>query len=121
MIQAINTMDPKREDLTPLEEVNFLPVRRTGSPSAVVSLQNSRSNFGIIDRTKLAGIFKEYTRFLDFSLEEVRNLEPFLQALDLSKKYLSCLCTEETACSDSGLLDVALTEKFKARAYYFLR
>jgi hypothetical protein len=120
-IEAINTMGPEKEDLVPLREVNFLPVRRTGSASAAVSFQNCQSNFSIIDRTKLAGIFKEYAKFLDFSLEEVRNLEPFLQALDLSKKYLSCLCTEETACSDNGLLDVALTEKFKARAYYFLR
>jgi hypothetical protein len=121
MIKAINTMDPKRGDLTSLAEANFLPIRRTSSASAGVCFQSCRSNFSIIDRTKLADIFRPHTGFLDFSLEEVQNLAPFLQALDLSNKYLSSLCTEETACSDSGLLDVVLTEKFKNRAYYLLR
>lgn len=120
MIETINAMDPKREDLTSLAEANFLPIRRTGSASAGVSFQSCRNNFSIIDRAKLADIFKPYTGFLDFSLE-VQNLAPFLQALDLRNKYLSRLCTEETACSDSGLLDVVLTEKFKNRAYYRLR
>lgn len=121
MIEAINTMDPKSEDLTSLAEANFLPIRRTGSVSAGVCFQSCQSNFSIIDRTKLADIFRPYTGLLDFSLEEVQNFAPFLQALHLGNKYLSNLCTEETACSDSGVLDVVLTGKFKDRAYYLLR
>jgi hypothetical protein len=121
MIEAINAMNPKREDLTSLAKANVLPIRRTGSASAGVCFQSCRSNFSIIDRTKLADIFRPYTGFLDFSLEEVQNLAPFLQALNLSNKYLSNLCTEKTACSDSGLLNEVLTEKFKNRAYYLLR
>ncbi|KAF8859481.1 hypothetical protein BDZ45DRAFT_673240 [Acephala macrosclerotiorum] len=121
MIEAINAKDPKREDLTSLADTNFLPIRRTGSVSAVVRFQSCRSNFSIIDRTKLADIFRPCTGFLDFSLEEVQNLAPFLQALGLRNKYLSHLCTEETACGDSGVLDVVLTGRFKNRAYYLLR
>jgi hypothetical protein len=121
MISAISAMDPKREDLASLAGANFLPIRRTGSASAGVSFQSCGSNFSIIDRTKLANIFRPYTGFLDFSLEEVQNLAPFLQALELSNKYLLNICTQETACSDSGLLDVELTEKFRNRAYYLLR
>lgn len=121
MIDAINTMNPKKEALSSLVDVNFLPIRRTGSSREGVRLQNCRSNFSIIDRTKLAEIFRPHTGFLDFSLEEVQNLAPFLRALDLSHKYLSRLCTEETACSDSGLLDSVLTEQFRNRAHYLLR
>jgi len=116
MIEAINAKDPKREDLTSLVETNFLPIRQTSSASAEVCFQSCQTNFSIIDRKKLADIFRPYTAFLDFSLEEVQNLAPFLKALDLSS-----LCTEETACSDSGILDVVLTQKFSNRAYYLLR
>jgi hypothetical protein len=121
MIWAISAMDLEKSDLIPLISCNILPVRTTRLGSAEVSLQSRGSNFTVIDRTKLADIFREHVGFLDFSLEEVRQLDPFLHALDLSKKYLSRVCREETACSDDGVLDVDLTEKFKDRAYYLLR
>lgn len=121
MIEAINGMDPTREDLTSLAEINFLPVCRTGSGSTGSHLQSCRGNFSIVNRTKLADIFKPHTGLLDFTLEEVQNLAPFLQALDLNHKYLSRICTEETACSDGGLPDALLTHQFKNRAYYLLR
>ena len=121
MIWAISAMDPKKRDLTPLVPCNILPVRRVRHSSAEVSLQNCGSNFSVVDRTKLADIFRDHVGFLDFSLEEVRQLDPFLQAMDLSKKFLSCVCTEETACSDDGVLDMDLTQEFNDRAYYLLR
>ena len=121
MIWAISAMDPEKRDLIPLVPCNILPVRRVRHGSAEVSLQICGSNFSVVDRTKLADIFREHVGFLDFSLEEVRQLDPFLQALDLSKKFLSCVCTEETACSDDGALDVDLAENFKNRAYDLLR
>lgn len=121
MIDAINKMNPKKEDLSSLLEVNFLPILRINPPGEALRFQNSRSNFSIIDRTKLGEIFKSHTGFLDYSLEEVQNLAPFLKALGLSNKFLSRLCIEETACGDSGLMDLDLTEKFRNRAYYLLR
>lgn len=120
MIWAINAMDPKESDLTPLMARNVLPVRRWGN-SAGTTLQNCGNNFTVLDRTKLADIFREHVGFLDFSLEEVQQLDPFLQALGLSRKCLSRVCTEETACRDDGVIERALTEKFKDRAYHLLR
>jgi hypothetical protein len=121
MIVAINAKDPKKDDLVSLAGVNFLPILRSGSSQGGIHFRNCQSNFGIIDRAKTAEIFKDRTGLLAFSLEEVRNLEPFLRALDLGNKYLSCLCTEMTACSDNGVLDIVRTEKFRDRAYYLLR
>jgi len=121
MIWAISAMDPEKRDLIPLVPCNILPVRRVRHGSAEGSLQIFGSNFSVVDRTKLADIFREHVGFLDFSLEEVRQLDPFLQALDLSKKFLSCVCTEETACSDDGVLSMDLTQEFNDRAYYLLR
>jgi hypothetical protein len=120
MIWAINAMDPKERDLSSLVARNVLPVTRSGNPAGT-TLQNCGNNFTVIDRTKLADIFREHVGFLDFSLEEVRQLDPFLQALDLSRKYLSRVCTEETTCGDDGVLDRTLTEEFKDRAYHLLR
>jgi len=74
-----------------------------------------------VDRAKLADMFKQHTGLLDFSLEEVLSLAPFLQALGLGNKYLSKLCTEETARPNHGVLAEDLTQNFKNRAYYFLR
>ena len=121
MIEAINVKEPRREDLISLAQVRFLPIRRTGPASTEVRFQNCRSNFSVVDRTKLADIFKENTGFLDFTLEEVLSLAPFLQALGLGNKYLSKLCTEETARPNHGVLDDILTQNFRNRAYYFLR
>jgi hypothetical protein len=121
LIWAISAMDPKECDLISLVSLNILPVRRTRHGLAEKSLQNCESNFAVVDRTKLADIFEDHVGFLDFSLEEVRQLDPFLQATGLSKKYLSSVCTAETACGDDGVLDVELTEKFKDRAYHLLR
>jgi len=118
MIWAINAMDPKKDDLKTLVNCNILPVRYD---SADISFQNCRSNFFIIDRVKLEDIFKGHVGFLAFSLEEVRQLDPFLQALDLSYKFLSQVCIEETACSEDGVVDKNLTEQLRDRAYDLLR
>ncbi len=121
MIWAINAMDPTKPDLIPLVPYNILPIRRMRHGSADMSLQNCGSNFSVVDRMKLADIFRDHTGFLDFSLEEVRQLDPILQALDLSKKFLSRVCIEETACSNNGVFDMDLTQEFNDRAYYLLR
>jgi hypothetical protein len=122
MIWAINAMDPEEGDLDPLVHCNILPTRTVASSSGGrTSLQNCQSNFVVIDRTKLADVFRGHVAFLDFSLEEVRQLHPFLQALGLNRKHLSRVCIEETSCSDDGVFDVNMTEDLKNRAYGLLR
>jgi hypothetical protein len=121
IIWAINSMDPKERDLEAMRSCNILPI--SGDPSSAdgTSLQTCQSTFVIIDRVKLADIFSGYIGFLDFSLEEVRQLDPFLKALRLGDKYLSCVCTEATACSEDGIPDRELTTEFMDRAYALLR
>lgn len=121
MIRAINDMDPRREDLTPLVSCNILPIRNVSHGVVSITLKSCASNFVINDRVQLSTIFTGHVGFLDYYLEEVRALTPFLHALNLSEKYLSSVCTEHTACDDSGDLDLVLTEKFKDRAYHLLR
>lgn len=121
MIWVINDMGPLESDLESLKPYNILPVRTPGSTPERILFQNCSSNFVITDRVKLADIFRGHAKFLDFSLEDVRLLDPFLDALGLKAKYLSLICTEETACNDDAEVDINLTEDFKDRAYGFLR
>ncbi|CAG8949950.1 hypothetical protein HYFRA_00004281 [Hymenoscyphus fraxineus] len=117
MIVAINAMNPQMDDLSSLRDISFLPVKSSGS----ITLQSRESNFCIIDRTKLAEIFRPHTGLLDFTLEEVRSLAPFLNALELRDNDLSWLCVEQTACSDEGVVDPVLTQNFARRAPYLVR
>lgn len=121
MIWAINNMDPKPGDLESMVECNILPVRGDRSGSERVSFCNYHSNFVVIDRLKLGEVFRGHIGFLDFSLEEVRQLNPFLEALNLDKKFLSRVCTDRTACTEERVLDARLTTEFRDRAYDLLR
>ncbi len=113
-------MDPKEGDLDLLLTCNILPIAGPGSNSNV-QLRSCRKNFAVNDRGKLAEIFKDSVDFLAFSLEEVRALDPFLKALGLNKKFLSQLCTEQTACDEEGVVEESLTLDFKNKAYDLLR
>jgi hypothetical protein len=121
MICAINAIAPQKSDLLPLLRCKILPIRRSRAGFTQVSFQNPQSNFAVADRTKLAKIFEDHVGFLDFSLDEVRQLDPFVHALGLSQNLLSSLCIEETACTDDGILDSDLIERFIERAYFLLR
>ena len=122
MIWAINRMNPEQADLEVLLDSNFLPVRALRPDSGYeLSLQSCRHEFAINNRSRLAELFNGHVSFLDFELEEVRQLEPFLRSLDLEDKYLSNVCGEETACSGNGLIDTRRTAEFKERSYDLLR
>ncbi|KAH6672240.1 hypothetical protein B0J14DRAFT_69385 [Halenospora varia] len=124
LIWAINAMDPEPADLETLLTSDILPVRiLDGDSSHIIILQAPQSDLAINDRNKLARVFQNTpgATILDFTLEEVLQLEPFLQALGLQNKYLSSMYDEETACGDEGVVDNNLTEKFRERAYDLLR
>ena len=119
MIKAINRKDPERQDLESLATCNVLPIRRQVFGS--ITLGNLQETFAIIDNTKLSAIFQDHVDLLDFSLEEVHELAPFLGGLGLQSKYLSRLYTTQTSCDENGTADEILTRKFTDRAYEILR
>ena len=120
MIKAINRKDPERQDLESLATCNVLPIRRHVSHGSI-TLGNLQETFAIIDNTKLSAIFQDHADLLDFSLEEVHELAPFLGGLGLQSKYLSRLYTTQTSCDENGTADERLTRKFTDRAYEILR
>jgi hypothetical protein len=120
MIKAINKMDPTRQDLEPLTTCNVLPIRRHVSRGNI-TLGNLQETFAIINNTKFSTIFRDHVDLLDFSLEDVHELAPFLEGLGLQSKYLSRLCTTQTACDEDGMIDDRLTREFTDRAFEILR
>ncbi|KAF5714682.1 hypothetical protein FMUND_7251 [Fusarium mundagurra] len=78
------TADPPDEE--PIFRGTVFPVRY---PNKSVKLQSGRTQFAIADRKALGDIFGPQAKMLDFTLDEVRRLRPFLSWLDLEKRYLS--------------------------------
>ncbi|KAG7413911.1 hypothetical protein Forpe1208_v008084 [Fusarium oxysporum f. sp. rapae] len=78
------TADPPDEE--PIFRGTVFPVRY---PNKSVKLQSGRTQFAIADRKALGDIFSPQAKILDFTLDEVRRLRPFLSWLDLESRYLS--------------------------------
>jgi len=120
IIKAINKEGPERHDLESLATGLVLPIRRH-LQNGSITLGNLQETFAIIDNTKLSAIFQDHVDLLDFSLEEVHELAPFLEGLGLQIKYLSRICTTQTACDEDGTVNESLTLDFTDRAYEILR
>ncbi|KAG6368208.1 hypothetical protein INS49_002409 [Diaporthe citri] len=84
-------------DATMLIEANILPIRK---PDQTVSLASAKTDFVIIDRAHLGEIFAPQVRTLDFSVEEVRRLDPFIKLLRQDRKRLSEVVREVTAVDE---------------------
>lgn len=72
----------------------IFPVRR---PTGTVALCSTATEFFIADRESLRSAFQSEVRFLDFSLEEVVRLRPFLDWAGLDLRYLSKCVREVTS------------------------
>ncbi|KAK3985427.1 hypothetical protein QBC44DRAFT_384907 [Cladorrhinum sp. PSN332] len=80
-------MDPRQ-----LLDKYILPVRY---PSGEVRLQTAKTEFTAVDRTgDSMAPFYNMIKTLDFSMEEIHTLEPFLEWLGLTNRYLSKLVKE---------------------------
>jgi hypothetical protein len=74
----------------------FPVILPNGSRSVLTALEN----FAIIDRQHYALHLRGNITLLDFSMEEVRRLRPFLKWAGLTDRYLSRLVTERTVVDD---------------------
>ncbi|KAJ0152697.1 Benzoate 4-monooxygenase [Fusarium oxysporum f. sp. albedinis] len=93
------TADPPDEE--PISRGTVFPVR---CPNKSVKLQSGRTQFAIADRKALGDIFAPQAKMLDFTLDEVRRLRPFLSWLDLESRYLSTSVREISTVA-GGLMD----------------
>jgi hypothetical protein len=118
LIWQINTFDPTTEDLATLRGSKIFPVRKS---NGTVELRTRLARFSIIDRQLWADAFEGKLDYLDFSLKEVRTLEPFLSGMEIGG-YLSEIVIEKS--SFQGILpepSAKRTRDLRRRAYALSR
>jgi hypothetical protein len=92
LIWQINTFDPTIQDLETLRGSKIFPVRKANGR---VELRTRIARFSVIDRQLWADAFERKLDYLDFSLKEVRTLQPFLAGLEIGG-YLSEVVIEKS-------------------------
>ncbi|KAI1499875.1 hypothetical protein F5X99DRAFT_388501 [Biscogniauxia marginata] len=109
-----NTPDPK-----PILDGRVFPVR---FPNGEVQLLDTSTDFAIVDRKPLGEKFGSRAKMLDFTLDEVRCLQPFLQWAGLDGRRLSVKVTEVTAPIGNGEYSVQEScRNIKSRAHALCR
>lgn len=73
------------------------PVFPVRFPNGTVSLRTGTEKFALMDRKLLGKDFAALAKFLDFSMEEVRVLQPLFQWAGLEDRYLSKAVEEITS------------------------
>ncbi|PWY74068.1 hypothetical protein BO83DRAFT_407964 [Aspergillus eucalypticola CBS 122712] len=84
----------QQADIAPAEQVVNNAVFPVRFPHGGVQLQTAASAFAIADRKHLFSYFSSKANLLDFEVDEVPRLEPFIQWTGLNGRYLS-LCIKE--------------------------
>lgn len=119
LLWQINSMALTKKDVESLEAVSIFPVRLLGGE---IELRSRDTQFAISDRKKLEDLFATRIEFLDFSLEQVRILQPLLSALELTDRYLSAAVVEKSFIEKSSKQpSEAWTNHFRRRAYALFR
>jgi hypothetical protein len=122
LIWQINKFSPSRVSLQTLETLPILPVQMTSRGLDAVVLRVRAKKFAINDRQLLAEMFQGRIDHLDFSLEEVRKLQPFLSSFDLEDRYLSRAVTETSSVQgDVGVISRERTRQVRSRAHALAR
>ena len=78
------------------------------------------ADFAIIDRPRFHGLFDGKIRILDFTIEEARLTQPFLEACGLKEKFMSRCIEEDTAVEDA-VISSELTDRLRLNAYALIR
>ncbi|KAM0365767.1 hypothetical protein ACHAPK_009288 [Fusarium culmorum] len=72
-------------------------------PNGSVKLHPGRTEFSIVDRKALGDIFGARAKTLDFTLDEIRRLQPFLSWLNMGLRYLSASVREISTVASEGI------------------
>ncbi|SPN99278.1 uncharacterized protein DNG_02315 [Cephalotrichum gorgonifer] len=113
-----------QSDPSPPKPDNLLkaPVFPVKAPDCGVSLHSADAHFAIVDREKRAALFERKIKVLDYTLEEVWRLKPFLEWAGLQRRYLSSCIKEMTSVSDGVQRPISvLNRDLKRKAHAILR
>jgi len=102
-IWALNSLLPSTGHLPDKEPVFRGAIFPVKYPNGSVKLQSGCTQFAIADRKTLGDIFVPHAKTLDFTLDEVRLLRPFLSWLNLESRYLSTSVREISTVAGGGM------------------
>jgi hypothetical protein len=106
-------------DPEPILNGKLFPVKYPKGPTR---LHSAKIAFAIVDRKPLGDAFRDKAKFLDFSLDEVRQLKPFLKWAGLEERYLSATVKEVTAMEGDGQGPISSPERdIKKKAHALFR
>ncbi len=118
-LNALLQTEPDRIDPEPLRKAYIFPVRYTNGG---ISLLSADTEFAIVDRDYLAARFRERIKLLDYNLEDVRRLKPFLQWANLEQRYLSASVKEITSFHGGPTRSISMPNRsLKRKAHALLR
>jgi hypothetical protein len=82
-----------------------------------VALRATSADFAIVDHERYGQAFRQRADLLDFNLDDVQRLRPFLQATNLTDNYLSDLVKEVSEVTGNSEENTELSAQFRERAY----
>ena len=122
LIWHINSFSPSRKALEKLNTLPIFPVKAANRGLDPTVLRARKENFSIIDRQPWAEAFEGKIDVLDFRLEEVRRLQPFLSCLNLENRYLSRVVRETSSFQrGNGEQSRTQTRRLRRRAHALAR
>lgn len=121
-IWLFNSYMQKESDLPAPREVLTAKVFPVRYPTGSVELCSSAVNFSVADRRHLFDSFSQKAKLLDFNVNDIARLEPFLQWTGLDRRYLSTSIKEiSTVWGDSHTFLTSSCRNIARKAYGLLR
>lgn len=117
-IKCINDLSPTGETLDGMMQLSCLPVR---APGSTIRLMSPSEVFFVPDRREYEKLFEGKVPILDFSLEEIHALRPFLNGLGVTDRYMSVAVKETTKVqrpSETPSKELSHAFRAKSKAFY---
>lgn len=106
-------------DPSPMRNANIFPVKYGDNETV---LRSASAHFAIADRAYLKERFGGRIALLDFDMEDVRQLGPFLSWVGLDDRYLSNSVKEITSVEPTSGRPIRIMNRdLRLKAYYILR
>jgi hypothetical protein len=106
-------------DPIPILEKKVFPVR---FPTGDVRLLTGSDGFALLDRKSLGDDFADQANFLDFSIDEIRSLQPLIKWASLEERYLSKAVKEISSADAHSTRPISSPyREIKLKAHALLR
>ncbi|KAF4212811.1 hypothetical protein CNMCM5878_000675 [Aspergillus fumigatiaffinis] len=119
-IWLLNSYMQNENDLPSPRQVLRAKVFPVRYPTGSVELCSSAVDFAIADRKHLLDYFSNKAKFLDFNVNEIARLEPFLLWTGLDRRYLSSLIKEISTVRGDSYKSLTSSDRNIARKAYGL-